>query len=55
MIGFKFFFFSAVGPDRVGGGERREPVPEAQEAHVLLATDVGRPQGFGAATQSDGE
>lgn len=45
----------AVGSDRPGGGERRQPVAKDQKAHVLLAADVGRPQGFGAATQSNGK
>jgi len=43
-----------VGSDRAGGGERRQSSAEAQEAHVLFTADVGRPQGFGAASQSNG-
>lgn len=45
----------SVGPDRFGGGKRSESVAEAQKAHVLFATDVGRPQSSGVATLSDGK
>lgn len=45
----------AVGSDRFGGWEGRQSVAEDQKAHVLLATDVGRPQGVGLAAQSNGE
>lgn len=44
-----------MGSDRSGSGERRESGAETDQAHVLFATDVGWPQSFGVATQSDGK